>query len=98
MEELSLAVLAQMISRDFARTSRCALTEEMLRDLTHRIETGVRMAVHHEREALAAQCDARVELWIRSEQRAGAPDILRSEARARANEAAYLADAVRARR
>jgi hypothetical protein len=87
-----------MIAKDFARVSSCALTEEMLRDLANRIETGLRTAVHHERKVFVAQCETRVELWTGTEQRAGVPGILRSEARARANEAAYLADTVRVRR
>jgi len=95
IEELSQALLARMISTDFARACGCALTEEMLRDLANRIETGLRTAMRHQRDALVAQCDARAELWIRTEQRAGAPAVLRAEARARANEAAYLADALR---
>ena len=95
MEELSLAGLAQVISRDFARASGCRLTEEILRDLAHRIETGMRTALRHQRDAFVAQCDSRVELWTRTEQRPGIPEPLRSEARARGNEAAYLADAFR---
>jgi len=93
MEALSLALLARMISTDFARACGCAPMEEMVRDLANRIETGLRTATRRQRDAFVAQCDARAELWTRTEQRAGAPEILRSEARARANEAAYLADA-----
>jgi len=95
MEALSLALLARMISTDFARACGCAPTDAMLGDLANRIETGLRTATRHQRDAFVAQCDARAELWIRTEQRAGAPAVLRAEARARGNEAAHLADALR---
>ena len=96
MEALSLPLLAQMIAADFRRASGAPLAGDLLRDLANRIETGLRTALHHQREAFAAQCQARVELWARTGERAGLPDPARTEARARANEAAYLLDAVRA--
>jgi hypothetical protein len=95
MDELSVPLLARMISTDFARVSGSALSEEALRDLTVRIETGIRAALHHQRDVLVAQCEERCELWTRTEQREGVPGSLRAEARARANEAAYLRDALR---
>jgi hypothetical protein len=95
MDELSVPLLSQMISTDFARVSGCPLSDETLRDLAVRIETGIRTALNHQREALVAQCEARCELWTRTEQGAGVPGNLRAEARARANEAAYLRDALR---
>ena len=95
MGDFSVPLLARVIAKDFAGASGLALSGGALQDLAHRIETGMRTAVHQQRELLVAQCDARVELWRRSEERAGAPESLRAEARARANEAAYLADVVR---
>ena len=95
MDELSVPLLSQMISTDFARASGRALSDEALGDLAVRIETGIRTALHHQRDALVAQCEARHELWTRTEQREGVPGSLRAEARARANEAAYLRDALR---
>ena len=44
-----------------------------------------------ERQRCVALCQARMELWRKTAERATAP-IARDEARARANEAAYLAD------
>ncbi len=96
MEPLSLPLLAQMIAADFRRASAAPLGDEMQRDLANRIETGLRTALQHQRDAFAAQCQARVELWTRTGERAGLPDAAGTEARARANEAAYLLDAVRA--
>lgn len=49
-------------------------------------------AVERERQRCAAICRRRAELWRRTRERPGAPAMLRDEARARANEAAYLAD------
>ena len=98
MDELSVPALSQMISTDFARVSGCDLSEETLRALAIRVETGIRTALNHQREAFVAQCEARCDLWTRTEQRADAPGTLRAEARARANEAAYLRDAVRSSR
>ena len=95
MDELSVPQLSRMISTDFARASGCALSDETLGDLAVRIETGIHTALHHQRDALVAQCRARYELWTRTEQREGVPGSLRAEARARANEAAYLRDALR---
>ncbi|HEY0788836.1 MAG TPA: hypothetical protein VGE86_09325 [Thermoanaerobaculia bacterium] len=49
-------------------------------------------AVERERQRCAAICRRRAELWRRTSERPDAPAMLRDEARARANEAAYLAD------
>ncbi|BDG04209.1 hypothetical protein [Anaeromyxobacter oryzae] len=95
MDELSVPLLSRMISTDFARTSGRALSDETLTLLALRIETGIRTALNQQRDAFVARCDARCELWTRTEQRADAPGNLRAEARARANEAAYLRDALR---
>jgi len=66
-------------------------------ELTVRVETALRAIVREERAACAALCQARQAMWQATEERAGAPAQLRAEARARANEAAVLADAIRAR-
>jgi hypothetical protein len=50
--------------------------------------------MRHEREAHVELCVRRRELWERTADRAGTPAGLAAEARARANEAAYLADAI----
>jgi hypothetical protein len=66
-------------------------------DLAVRIETALRAVLGEEREACAALCEARRALWQATEEKPGSPASLRAEARARANEAAVLADAIRAR-
>jgi hypothetical protein len=48
--------------------------------------------MRQEREACAALCTQRHVLWESTENRADLPELLRHEARFRANEAAYIAD------
>ena len=96
MEEPSLTSIAAMTARDVLR-AHPALGAEGAEDLAHRIETALRTAVRQERLACAAECDRRRTLWSQTEERAATPPSLRSEARCRGNEAAVLADALRAR-
>jgi hypothetical protein len=96
-EQFSPAALARLAVEEFRRSGP-ALSEGASADLAHRIETVLRTALLHEREACAALCRRRRELWGSTEERPGAPALLRQEARARSNEAAWLEDALRARR
>ncbi|HYG69976.1 MAG TPA: hypothetical protein VD838_20040 [Anaeromyxobacteraceae bacterium] len=96
MNQLSPEALARFLSEDFRR-AHPELTEAMAQDLAVRLETALRVAIRDEREACAAECERRRALWAATEEKAETPAQLRAEARARANEAALLADALRAR-
>ena len=96
MEELSLAAIAAMIARDVLRVHP-GLGGAGAEDLAHRIETALRTAVRGERLACVAECEHRRALWAGTEDRSSTPAALRSEARVRANDAAALADVLRAR-
>jgi hypothetical protein len=96
MEELSLAAIAAMTARDVLR-AHTGLGATGAEDLAHRIETALRTAVRQERLACVARCEHRRALWAETEDRSTTPPSLRSEARFRGNEAAVLADALRAR-
>lgn len=95
-QEFSIAALAKMIAGDVARAHR-ALGAAGAEDLAHRLETALRTAVQHERRACVAECERRRDLWTETEAKQATPPSLRAEARFRANEAAVLADALRAR-
>ncbi|HVP59502.1 MAG TPA: hypothetical protein VMT11_02995 [Myxococcaceae bacterium] len=96
MEELSLATLARMIAADVLR-ARPAIGATGTDAIAQLLETALRTAVRQERLACVAECERRRDLWTGTEERADAPPSLRAEARFRANEAAVLADALRAR-
>jgi hypothetical protein len=96
MEELSLAAVAAMTARDVLR-AHPGLGASGAEDLAHRLETALRTAVRQERLACVAECERRKALWTGTEERSATPPSLRTEARFRANEAAVLADALRAR-
>ena len=88
----SAAQLGRIVAADFVRTHRLAAS---LRDeLAHVIQTALHTAMRYEREAHVELCAQRRELWERTADRSGTPAGLAAEARARANEAAYLADAI----
>ena len=97
MDDLSPEAFAQFVSEDFRRAHAQGFTEEMRRDLAIRIETVLRTAIRAERSACVAACARRHDLWSSYEGREEVPSALRGEARARANEAAHLADALRVR-
>ncbi len=96
MEELSLAAVAAMTARDVLR-AHPGLGGSGAEDVAHRLETALRTAVRQERLACVAECERRKALWTETEERSATPPSLRTEARFRANEAAVLADALRAR-
>ena len=98
MQDLSPETLARLVADDFGGPHARTVTEEMKRELAVRIETALRTAIRHERSACVEVCTRRHELWLPYEDRSGIPSDLRVEARARANEAAHLADALQARR
>ena len=96
MEELSLAAIAAMTARDVLR-AQPGLGPARAEDLAHRIETALRTAVRQERLGCVGECERRRVLWAETEDRSSTPASLRTEARFRGNEAAVLADALRAR-
>ena len=96
MNQLSPEALARFLSEDFRR-AHPGVTEAMAQELAVRVETALRVVVRDEREACVAECERRRALWTGTEEKAETPAPLRVEARARANEAALLADALRAR-
>ncbi|HZX41525.1 MAG TPA: hypothetical protein VFE93_06760 [Myxococcaceae bacterium] len=96
MEELSLETLARMIAADVLRAHPSIATVGA-EAIAHRLETALGTAVRQERLACVGECERRRDLWTGTEERPGTPPSLRAEARFRANEAAVLADALRAR-
>jgi hypothetical protein len=96
MEELSTTLIATMTARDTLR-AHPGLGAAGAEDLAHRIETALRTAIRQERLACIGECERRKTLWAETEDRVSTPASLRAEARFRGNEAAVLADALRAR-
>ena len=96
MEEPSVASIAAMTARDVLR-AHPGLGDAGAEDLAHRIETALRTAVRQERLACVGECERRRMLWAETEDRSSTPPSLRTEARSRGNEAAVLADTLRAR-
>jgi len=82
---------------DLDRDRPGELRAPLRHDLLHRLETALRTAILHEREACIEVCTQRRDLWLVTEERSDAPPSLRAEARFRSNEASYLVDALRAR-
>ena len=98
MEGPSPDIVAKFVAEDFFSIHPSIASADARRDLTNRIETALRAAIRDEREWCAALCETRRNLWRGTEDRSGVPDPLRREAQARANEAIYIADAIRALR
>jgi len=96
MEEPSLTSIAAMTARDVLR-AHPGLGDAGAEDLAHRIDTALRTAVRQERLACVVECERRRTLWAETEDRSSTPPSLRTEARSRGNEAAVLADTLRAR-
>jgi hypothetical protein len=68
-----------------------------MRELTDALELALLTAVRGERRACSTECARRADLWERTAERPGTLEHARAEARHRANEARYLADALAAR-
>lgn len=94
MEAFSPEVLATVVAERFGDSYRGVVTPLMREDLARRVERAVREALVADRQAIAALCLERQALWVAAEARPSSPEPLRAEARSRANEAAYLADAI----
>ena len=94
MKDLSPEVLATVVAETFGDAHGPTVDAAMREDLARRVERALREALAGGRKQAAALCLERQALWIATEARATTPELLRAEARARANEAAYLADAI----
>jgi hypothetical protein len=94
MEDLSPEVLATVVAEKFGDSYGGVINAGMREDLARRVERAIREAIVAERKAVAALCLEREALWVATEARPTNPELLRAEARSRANEAAYLADAI----
>ena len=94
MEDLSPEVLATVVAEKFGDSYGGVINAMMREDLARRVERALREAVVADRKAAAALCLERQALWVATEARPTSPEPLRAEARSRANEAAYLADAI----
>ena len=97
MHEVPPEVLARAAVEQVAAAHGAALTSEMRRDLIIAIDKALRTAVQIERDACVEICQHRHRLWEVTSDKPTTPEALRPEARARANEAAYLADALAGR-
>jgi hypothetical protein len=94
MEHLSPEVLATVVAEKFGDSYGGLVSAGMREDLARRVERVLREALAAERAAARALCLQRQALWVATESGHATPEHLRAEARARANEAAYLADAI----
>jgi hypothetical protein len=82
---------------DFRRGRESLISPGTARELASAIELALLTAVRAERRACAAECTRRAALWERTGERDGLAEKARYEAQCRANEAAYLADALATR-
>lgn len=94
MEDLSTEVLATVVAEKFGDSYGGVINAVMREDLARRVERALRESLVAGRKTAAALCLERQNLWVATEARPTSPEPLRAEARSRANEAAYLADAI----
>jgi len=94
MGDLAPEVLATIVAEQFGDAYGDAVTTSMREDLARRLERAVRDAVLATRKSVADLCRERQALWVATETLPTTSELLHAEARARANEAAYLADAI----
>jgi hypothetical protein len=96
MEQLSIEVLAAVVASELATAHAAVEGDDALRDaIVARVEAGMRRLARQERDACAALCLQRQAMWEATEARSTIAAPLRHEARARANEAQVIADAIR---
>jgi hypothetical protein len=94
MEDLSPEVLAVVVAEKFGDSYGATINAAMREDLADRVERALREAIVADRKVVADLCRERQSLWVTTEARPTSTEHLRAEARSRANEAAYLADAI----
>jgi hypothetical protein len=100
MEHLSIEVLSAVVASElaiqFASAHPAIEPDDALRDaIAARVETAMRRLARQERDACAGLCLQRHAMWEATEARSTIAAPLRHEARARANEAQVIADAIR---
>ena len=96
MDRLSPEVIATVVAAELAQAHPAEIDDALRDQLAARIETALRRIARLEREACVAQCLERQAMWEATEARSTITAPLRQEARARCNEAAVIADALRA--
>jgi hypothetical protein len=84
----------QILSHEIIYEIGVPVSEDVASRLSARIEEAVNQLVSRERERCVALCKKRAALWSNTTM-ASSP-LGREESRARANEATYIADAIRA--
>jgi hypothetical protein len=94
MDRLSLEELADDFASDFAAAHH-QITDELREELQEAVLVAVRRVARNERELCIAACLQRQAMWEKTEARSTISEPLRLEARARCNEAAVIADAMR---
>jgi hypothetical protein len=94
MDRISLEELADDLSSDFL-AAHSEIPEEKREDLQRMILGAARRAAQGERQACLAICEKRQAMWEATEARSTIAEPLRTEARARSNEASVIADAIR---
>jgi hypothetical protein len=96
MDRLSPEVFATVVAAEIAQAHRDAIDDRLCDEIAVRVETALRRIARQEREACVAHCLDRQAMWEATEARSTISEPLRQEARARCNEAAVIADALRA--
>jgi hypothetical protein len=97
MQVFDPAVAAAVLAAELAEAYPSKIDAAMRDHFVAGIETVLGKAMRAEREACAALCGQRQVLWETAEAKPETPELMRTEARHRGNEAAYLADALRDR-
>jgi hypothetical protein len=87
-------VIATVTAERFGDAYGAVINATMREDLQRRIEIAIVEALRAQQRKHTQLCLARQALWEKTEALPETPDILRAEARGRANEAAYLADVI----
>jgi hypothetical protein len=87
-------VIATVAAERFGDAYGGVINASMRHHLCLVIEEAIRRAGHGQRQSCVQLCLRRQALWEATENKVDVPEILRVEARSRANEAAFIADAL----
>jgi hypothetical protein len=96
MDRPSPEVLAAVVAAEIIEAYSPGISNALREPLAERIEAALRRVARQEREACIALCLERQAMWEATEARSTIAAGLRVEARSRCNEAAVIADALRA--
>jgi hypothetical protein len=95
MDDIDPSVLARKVATGYLQKHRGEnIDEARAAALESQIRAALDEAIRAERVACARRCQKRAALWEASAERPAAHSVLLAEARARSNEALYLADAI----